>query len=82
VTPNQVSTIALAIADSRDDVLDSGVLFAANGFLTGPPHVAPPLELKDTKTSTPVHQLLGFDLRLIKFDAVARSGRQLEMRVL
>lgn len=41
VTPNQSNTITLAIADTRDPVLDSGVLIAANSFQTGPPPEAP-----------------------------------------
>jgi hypothetical protein len=42
VTPNQVNTIVLAIADSRDGILDSGVMIAANSFQTGaPPNLVP-----------------------------------------
>ena len=37
VTPNQSNTITLAIADSRDPILDSGVLIAANSLNVGPP---------------------------------------------
>lgn len=41
VTPNQPNTISLAISDSRDDLLDSGVMIGASSFQTGPPPAVP-----------------------------------------
>ncbi|MGH9377963.1 MAG: choice-of-anchor L domain-containing protein [Terriglobia bacterium] len=42
VTPNQPNTITLAIADTGDGNLDSGVMIAGNSFVVGPPPSATP----------------------------------------
>lgn len=41
VTPNALNTIDLKIADTSDDILDSGVFLAANSFIPGPPPAVP-----------------------------------------
>jgi hypothetical protein len=45
VVPGQVNTIKLAIADSSDTVLDSGVFLKAGSFINEPPPVAEPASL-------------------------------------